>query len=97
MSVYGRPMKRLSPARMKLLALCSIDQRSVLLRKWRQAEWNRKARAANPELYRERVRAHRKRLVERGYYRKGGGGYTQPSEKRRAYYRNYNANVRGQS
>jgi hypothetical protein len=97
MSVYGRPKKRLSPERMKLLLLCPIELRSVLLRKWRQAEWSRKARAENPELYRDRVRQHRKRLVARGYYRKGGGGYTQPSEKRRAYYRHYNANVRSQS
>lgn len=96
MSKFGVPMKRLSPERRKVLALLPLEERSKLLRKWRQAEWARKARAANPELHLERVRANRKRLVAMGYYRKGGKGYSAvpSSPRRREYFRWYNANVR---
>jgi hypothetical protein len=92
MSVYGVPMKKLSPERRKVLALVPVELRSELLRKWRQADWARKSRAANPALHLERARANRKRLVAIGYYRKGGKGYspTPTSEKRRAYWREYN-------
>jgi hypothetical protein len=78
------------------LALLPIEQRRLILKRRRQRAWVRKARAANPDLYRERVRANRKRLVTLGYYRKGGKGYSKPetSAKRRAYFRWYNEHIR---
>lgn len=78
------------------LVLLPIELRRLILKRRRQARWARQARAANPELHRERSRANRQKLRERGYYRKGGKGYSKPatSEKRRAYYRWYNLNVR---
>lgn len=87
----------LTDARRKVLRLCSPSQRRLLLDRWRKAAWVAAKRAADPERARAVAKLDRKRLVARGYYRKGGGGYyaTKTSEKRRAYFRWYNANVRG--
>lgn len=78
------------------LAICTPEQRRLIMKRRRQARWAREWRARNPEISRERSRQMRKKLVARGYYRKGGKGYSKPvtSEKRRAYFRWYNANRR---
>jgi hypothetical protein len=86
----------MTPQQKKLLTLCDPEQQRLLRKRWRQAAWARRWRAANPELHLERVRETRKRLVTLGYYRKGGKGYSPHigTPKRLAYFRWYNANVR---
>lgn len=81
---------------MSLLNLCSREDRSRILRRrsWRKSA--AKKRATNPDLCRHRTREARKKLTQRGYYRKGGKGYRPwvMTEKRRAYLAWYNKHVR---
>lgn len=92
----GTPLKELTPYRRKALQLCPPEERSTLLRRWRQRDSAKKYRARDREICLARTRLWRKKAVERGYYRVGGNGYrgTIKSEKRRKYFEWYNRNVR---
>lgn len=78
------------------LALLSKAELRLVKRRRAGRVFAAKARAKNPELLRQRVRESRKKMVARGYYKKGGKGYRpwKMTEARREYMKRYNANRR---
>ena len=83
-----------------VLALCDEAQRSRVLKWMRARTASARYRDRHADACRARVREHKRRLVEQGYFRKGGAGYRlQPNrtEKRREYLANYYREHRSQA